>query len=316
MSRYLLQRLALLLPTALGMSLFVFLMLRLIPGDTVDAMLGDDSLLSEEARADLRALLGLDQPLPIQYARWLGRVLVGDLGRSLRTQQDVSGVIAQHLPVTLELAALSITLAVVVAVPLGVLSAVRSGSLVDLAARLVGMLGLSFPNFWLATLLILVASVYFRWLPPLIWVSPFDDLGRNLEQIVLPVLALGTSQIAVIMRQTRSAVLETMGQEYVRTAHAKGLAQGTVVRHHILQNAWIPIVTIVGVQAGHLLGGAVIVEQIFGLPGIGWMLINGIFQRDYTIVQASVVLLAVFFVFINLTVDLLYGKLDPRVRDA
>ena len=316
MSRFLLQRLALLLPTALGMSLFVFLMLRLIPGDTVDAMLGDESTLSEQARADMRALLGLDQPLPIQYVRWLGRAFMGDFGHSLRTQQEVSMVIRQHLPVTIELGLLSITLAVVVAVPLGVVSAVRSGSLLDLAARLIGMLGLSFPNFWLATVLILVASVYFRWLPPLIWISPFEDLGGNLKQMFLPVLALGASQIAVIMRQTRSAVLETLGQEHVRTAHAKGLARGAVVRGHVLRNAWIPIVTIIGVQAGHLLGGAVIIEQIFGLPGIGWMLINGIFQRDYTLVQAAVIMMAVFFVIISLLVDLVYGQLDPRVRDG
>jgi peptide/nickel transport system permease protein len=313
MYRYLANRLALLIPVLFGVSILIFLLVHLIPGDLVDVLLGGESG-SPEIRSQLRALFGLDKPLYVQYVLWLGGVLTGNFGVSLRTGQGVGTAILTHLPVTIELTVLSLLVSCALAIPLGILSALRHNSATDLLSRLLGLIGLSFPNFWLATMLLLVASLYFGWLPPPTYVSPFDDPSINLQQMFLPTITLAAGLTAIVMRMTRSAMLEVLRREYLTTARAKGLQEQVVLVRHAFKNAAIPVITVVGLQMGYLLGGAVIVEQIFGLPGIGWLLLNGVYQRDYPTVQATTLLLAVSFMLANLLVDLLYAVLDPRIR--
>lgn len=303
-------------PTLLGISILVFILMRLLPGDALSVLLGTEGSLSPEARATLRKMLGLDEPLPVQYFRWIGDLLQGDMGRSLRTSQPVFDNLVARLPITFELTFLSVLLSVILAFPLGILSAVRHNSWADFIVRLIGLFGLSLPNFWLATMLILVASLYFNWLPSVIFVSFIQNPMENLKQMLLPSLSLAMALMAVSMRMSRSAMLEVLRKDYIRTARAKGLVERVVLFRHALKNACMAVITVVGIQIGHLMGGAVIIEQVFGLPGVGWMLLNGIYQRDYPVVQGGVLFLAVMFVLVNLTVDLLYGYLDPRIRYA
>lgn len=314
MGGYILKRMVLALPVLFGITVVVFLLVRLIPGDVIDAMLGTEASLRPEVREQLRKTLGLDRPLHVQYVTWLADIVRGDLGRSLRTGQPIVENLSGKLPITLELALLSIVMSLIIAIPLGVISALRRNSSSDFVVRLLGTAGLSLPNFWLATMLILIASRYFRWGAALIYVSPFEDPIENLKQMLLPSLALALGLTAVVMRMTRSSLLEVLSQDYIRTARAKGLLERGVLYRHALRNALLPIVTIVGIQTGHLLGGAVIIEQIFGLPGLGWFLLNAIYQRDYPAVQAGVLILAIIFVLTNLVVDLLYAILDPRIK--
>ncbi len=316
MGGYILKRLVLAIPVLIGITVVVFLLVRLIPGDVIDLMLGTEGSLRPEVRDQLRQTLGLDRPLYVQYFTWLGDIIRGDLGVSLRTGQPIVENLAGKLPITLELAVLSVLLSLVLAIPLGIISALRRNSFLDFIVRMVGTIGLSLPSFWLATMLILIASVYFRWGAPLIYASPFDDLSKNLQQMLLPSLALAAGLMAVVMRMTRSSMLEVLSQEYIRTARAKGLREQLIIYRHALRNALMPVLTVVGVQTGHLLGGAVIIEQIFGLPGLGWFLLNGIYQRDYPVVQAGVLIIAVIFVLTNLIVDLMYAFIDPRIQYA
>lgn len=316
MGGYILKRLALAIPVLIGITVVVFLLVRLIPGDVIDLMLGTEGSLRPEVRDQLRQTLGLDRPLYVQYFTWLGDILRGDLGVSLRTGQPIVENLAGKLPITLELAVLSVLLSLVLAIPLGIISALRRNSIIDFIVRIMGTIGLSLPSFWLATMLILIASVYFRWGAPLVYVSPFDDLNKNMQQMLLPSLALAAGLMAVVMRMTRSSMLEVLSQEYIRTARAKGLREQLIIYRHALRNALMPVLTVVGVQTGHLLGGAVIIEQIFGLPGLGWFLLNGIYQRDYPVVQAGVLIIAVIFVLTNLIVDLMYAFIDPRIQYA
>jgi peptide/nickel transport system permease protein len=311
---YILKRMVLALPVLFGITVVVFLLVRLIPGDVIDAMLGTEASLRPEVREQLRKTLGLDRPLYVQYVTWLADIVRGDLGRSLRTGQPIVENLSGKLPITLELAFLSIVMSLIIAIPLGVISALRRNSSTDFVVRLLGTAGLSLPNFWLATMLILIASRYFRWGAALIYVSPFEDLAENLKQMLLPALALALGLTAVVMRMTRSSLLEVLSQDFIRTARAKGVREQWVIYRHALRNALMPIVTIVGIQTGHLLGGAVIIEQIFGLPGLGWFLLNAIYQRDYPAVQVGVLILAIIFVVTNLIVDLLYAVLDPRIK--
>jgi peptide/nickel transport system permease protein len=311
---YIARRLALLVPVLIGVSVLVFVMIRLIPGDVVDSILGADT--KPEVRAELRQLFGLDEPMYLQYLRWLGGVLHGDFGVSLRNGQPVSDAILSHLPVTVELATLAILLSCSIAIPLGVISALHRNTWLDLIVRVGALVGVSFPSFWLATMFLLISSLAFHWLPPLIFVGPQQDIRVNLSQMLMPVLALAAGHCAVTMRMTRSAVLEVLRRDYVRTARAKGLLNRTVVMVHSLRNALVPVITVLGLQVGYLLGGTVIIEQIFGLPGMGWLLLNGIYQRDYPIVQAMTLLLAVSFVLTNLIVDVVYTFVDPRIRYA
>jgi peptide/nickel transport system permease protein len=288
--------------------------MRFLPGDVVQVMLGTEAQLGPEQRETLYRLLGLDAPVHVQYLRWLGAALTGDLGVSLRTAEPVARLIGQRLPVTLELACLATALAWLVAVPLGTLAALRRNRGWDGLAHLVGLVGLSVPNFWLATMLLLVTSLYLRWQPLGEWASPFVRPLVNLEQMLLPVLSLAAALVAVVMRMTRSSMLEVLGQDYIRTARAKGVDETRVVTRHAFTNAAIPVVTVMGLQVGYLLGGAVVVESIFGLPGLGWVILQGIYQRDYPVVQGAVLFVAVVFVLVNLAVDLGYAWLDPRIR--
>ncbi len=315
MGRYLAMRLVGAIPTLLGVTVLTFLFIRLIPGDAIAARLGTSTALSPEQLASLRAYFGLDQPLPVQYWNWLTSLLHGDAGYSIRTGRPVLVEITERLPATLELAAAATLIAVGIGLPLGLLSAMRPRSRLDVSARIGGLIGLSLPSFWLGTLIIVFFSLYLRWLPNTGGYVDFvrDPVG-NLALIVLPAVTLGVALAAATMRMTRSAMLDVLSADYVRTAWAKGLQRSLIVRRHVLKNGLIVVVTLLGIQVGQLLGGAVVVEEIFSIPGVGRMLLAAIVQRDYALVQGGVLVIAILFVLVNIVVDLLYGYLDPRIR--
>ncbi len=315
MSRYFAVRLLAAVPTLIGVSLLTFLFIRLIPGDAIAARLGTSTALTPEQLASLRAYFGLDQPLPVQYWTWLTSLLHGEAGYSIRTGRPVFVEIAERLPATLELAAAATLIAVLIGIPLGLLSAMRPRTRLDLAARVGGLVGLSLPSFWLGTLIIVLFSLYLRWLPNTGGYVDFvgDPLG-NLRLLLFPAITLGVALAAATMRMTRSAMLDVLGADYVRTARAKGLRPSLIVRRHVLKNGLIVVVTLLGIQVGQLLGGAVVVEEIFSIPGVGRMLLTAIVQRDYALVQGGVLAIAILFVLVNIFVDLLYGYLDPRIR--
>lgn len=316
MAKYFLSRLLLLIPTLIGMSILIFLMVRMMPGDIVDALVGQDPTVTPEAKEQLRRQYGLADPIPVQYVRWLGEMAQGNLGESYRTKQPITRQLLQCLPITLELAFLAIVMSVIVAIPLGVISAVRRNSQIDFWARVAGLIGLSFPNFWLATMFLLITSVFFQWVPAVIWIPPGENLLGNLQQMFLPAFALSVQLMAVEMRMARASMLEVLRADYIRTARAKGMREWGVLVSHALRNALIPVITVVGIQVGTLMGGSVIIEQIFGLPGVGWYLLQGIYNRDYPVVQVSALFLATVFVLINLIVDMTYAFIDPRIRYA
>jgi peptide/nickel transport system permease protein len=296
-------------------SVVTFLFLRLIPGDAITARLGTSTALSPEQLARMRAYFGLDQPLYAQYGSWIGSLLRGDFGFSIRSGQPVTAEIALRLPVTLELALAAAVVALLVGTPLGLLSALRPNSPLDLFGRSVGLVGLALPNFWLGTLTILLFARYLHWMPNTGgYVDFVADPAANLRFLIFPALTLGFGMAAVVMRTTRSAMLDVLGTDYIRTAHAKGLGPTRVVEQHALKNALIVVVTILGIQVGYLLGGAVVVEEVFSLPGIGRMLLSAINQRDYALVQGGVLVVATLFVAANTLVDVVYGFLDPRIR--
>jgi peptide/nickel transport system permease protein len=312
--RYLARRAVWTIIAVLGVSVLIFFLVRLLPGNIVDIIAGTEGQLSRAQRAAVLKEFGLDQPLPVQYLRWVGSMLQGNFGWSFRTGQPVAALIASRLPITIELALLAVLSVALVAIPFGVAASVTRSRRVRTLVQIIGVLGLSLPNFWIAILLIIGASSLFGWLPAIIYVPPWTDPWVNLQQMFLPVLSLGLGLSAVVMRMTRSSMLEVLGQDFIRVARAKGLATRTVLLRHALRNALIPIVTVLGLQMGFLLGGVVITEQIFGLPGLGWTLLNGVYQRDYPVVQGTVMVFAVTFVLVNLFVDLLYTYLDPRIR--
>jgi len=312
--QYVLRRLALSVLVLFGVSILIFTMVRLLPGDVIDMMIGTEGSMTTSQQQVVRERYGLNDAWPVQYVRWLGGILQGNLGKSFRTGQEILPLIAARLPTTVELPVLAVLLSSVIAIPLGVISALARNGWADFVSRLLGLIGLSIPNFWLATILILVASFQFRWSPALIYVSPTQDPLANLQQMLLPVVSLAVFLTAIVMRMTRSTVLEVLGEDYVRTAYAKGLRDRVVINRHVLRNALIPVVTIIGLQAGTLLGGVVVIEQLFGLPGLGWTLLNGIYQRDYPVVQGTVLFFALVFALTNLLVDLTYAQLDPRIR--
>ena len=315
MIRYLTQRALAFIPTLLGVSLLIFTAIRLVPGDAITAMLGTESgMLTDVQRESLRAYFGLDKPPVVQYFNWLGNALRGNLGLSVRYGQPVLNIIVSAFPVTLQLALMALIIALVLGVPLGVLSAISRDSVIDLFARLFALLGLAMPNFLLGTLIIFVLSVYFKYLPNSgNYAQLWDNPGRNFQQMIFPAITLGFAFSASVMRTTRSAMLEVMGQDYLRTARSKGLADRTVILRHALRNALIPVVTITGVELGYLLGGTVIIEDIFSLPGIGRLVFNAISQRDYALVQGVALFVAVNFVIVNLVVDVIYTAIDPRI---
>lgn len=312
MAGFLALRIASLIPILIGASVVVFLLTRLIPGDPVIALLGMEA--TDEAIAALRLRFALDQPLPIQYFAWLGSILTGDFGRSIQSGREVLPMLMEaFLPtVWLSLAATAVSLAI--AIPAGVVAATRRDSSADYSASFIALCGLSMPSFWLGVLLILAFSIHLPILPASGYVPPSDDFLAFLRHLVLPALTLGTSLAAAVMRMTRSTMLEVLDADYVRTARAKGLRRSTVIWRHAFRNAQIPIVTLLGIQFGQLLGGVVITETVFSWPGIGKLTVDAIFARDYPVVQGAVLLTAGLFVLLNLLTDIIYTLIDPRLR--
>ncbi|HEX2441576.1 MAG TPA: ABC transporter permease [Methylomirabilota bacterium] len=314
MARYILRRLAVLVPTLFFVSVLIFSLQKLLPGDAAIALAGEEN--DPAAVAAIRARYHLDRPLVVQYGIWLSKVLRGDLGESLRNKIPVTELLASKLPVTIELALASMLVALVLGIPTGVVSAVRRGTPLDLAANALALSGLSVPHFWLGIMLILLFSVRLGWLPASGYVPPWEDLGRNLTTIVLPSIVLGTGVAGVMMRHTRGAMLQVLNADYVRTARAKSVPERLVVLKHALRNALIPVITLGAIEFGRLLSGAVLTEQIFAIPGFGKMLVDGVFNRDYAVVQGVVLVSATLYVLLNLLADILYFVANPRLRGA
>jgi peptide/nickel transport system permease protein len=313
-TRFLVGRLLLLVPVLIGVSVIVFLVLHLAPGDPAEIMLGPQA--TQEDRLRLRAELGLDDPLLTQYVRWLGHVVEGDLGRSLFMRRPVLGEVLVRLRATLILTATALLLSSVGGVALGIVSATRPNSVLDRTSAVASLFGASMPVFWLGIVLMVIFSLSLGWLPASGMYAPYGggDLGDLLRHLVLPALTLAAASVTIVARLTRSAMLDVLGQDYIRTARAKGLVERRVVVRHALKNALVPIVTVIGVQAGYLLGGAVLTETVFAWPGVGTLMVQGILARDIPLVQGCVLVVALTFVLVNLTVDLLYAWLDPRIR--
>jgi len=315
MLKFIIRRVLLMIPVLLGVTMVTFIIVRSIPGDPVQVMLGADRRTTPEQIEAIRKSYGLDQPLPVQYVKWLGHVVQGDLGKSLRSRRPLTEELQLRLPVTIQLAVMAAMLAAIPALVVGVIAALKRNSGIDYLATIGTLVGVSVPNFLLATLLVLVFSFKLKWLPPVGFQPLMRDPMQNLQTMIMPAISLGLPLAAILMRNTRSSVLEVLGQEHVRTARAKGLPQRRVLFRHILPNAGIPILTVAGIQVANLLGGTVIVEQIFGLPGVGRYVYEAIANRDYPVVQSVTLVLAFMFVFISLVVDVLYAVVDPRLRN-
>ncbi|MHB8625574.1 MAG: ABC transporter permease [Aggregatilineales bacterium] len=316
MARFLLRRIVALIPTLIGVSILVFFVIRQIPGDAITAKLGAEGAgqLTPEQQASYRAYFGLDKPLTQQYLDWIGGVLHGDLGRSEVRQEPVLNAILESFPLTAELTILALAIALLIGIPIGVLSALHANTRLDFVIRTAGLLGLSTPNFWLGALIILGLSTIFHVMPNAGQFTPITENPlRNLGQLIFPALTLGAEFAASVMRTTRAVMLDEIGQDYARTARSKGLRERVVIIRHCLRNGLIPIVTLVGIEMGYLLGGAVLVEQVFALPGIGRLTYTAIQQRDYALVQGAILFIALNFLLVNLLVDVLYSWIDPRV---
>jgi len=314
MLMFILRRLLSAIPTLILVSLFVFTLQKLLPGDPVLAMAGEerDPAVMEYLRDKYR----LNDPIPVQYLNWVGNVLTGDFGTSLRTEQPVTTLLASKLPVTLELAVLALLIALLIGIPTGIISAVRKGTVVDYGANVIALSGISIPHFWLGILLIMVFAVKLQWLPASGFVPLGEDFGQNLKTLILPAFVLGAGLSGILMRHTRSAMLEVLRTDYVRTARAKGLFPRTVILKHALRNALMPIVTLTTLLFGELLGGAVLTEQVFSIPGFGKMIVDAVFNRDYAVVQGVVLCVAIGFLLLNLLADVLYRMINPRLRTA
>jgi peptide/nickel transport system permease protein len=312
MLEYLLKRLATVVPTLVFVSMLIFGLQQLLPGDPAMILAGEDQ--DPALIAHLRAKLHLDEPLPVRYAYWVGGVLQGDLGESVRTQQPVLELILQKLPVTLELALLAMLVALLIGIPAGIVAAVGRDTPWDYGATVFALSGLSMPNFWLGILMILLFSVHLGWLPASGYVSPSEDLRANLAAMLMPAVVLGTGIAAVLMRHTRSAMLQVLSADYVRTARAKGLSERVVVLRHALRNALTPVITLGALELGTLLSGAVLTEQVFTIPGFGKLIIDAVFNRDYAVVQGVVLITATAYIVLNLLADLAYFAVNPRLR--
>lgn len=320
MTDYIIRRFLMMIPVVLIVTGVLFILSQATPGDPASVTIGQETDLSkseyEQTLKNLRAKYDLDKPLPIQYVLWVSRASVGNLGHSYRSNQPVREAIAERLPVTLELGGLSLLVSWVIAIPAGVIAANHRNKIEDVAANFVGLLGLSLPNIWVAFVLIYVFAVRLQWLPPSGFVPFREDPVENLRSMILPVFTLGTSGAAVVMRLTRSSLLEVISQDYMRTARAKGLHERVILWRHGMRNALIPIATIVGLELGGILGGAFIIETIFSLPGMGKLAVDAIYARDYPIVQGVLLVSTVTYLFANFAVDVSYGLLDPRIRYA
>jgi len=316
MATYIVRRILLMIPTLLGAVTLIFLLMRLLPGDVALYILGsgESSDVNKQALQQIREDLGLDQPLIVQYGQWLWGVVRLDFGNSYWTRKPVIEELKRRYPITINLAVMSLLVGTLIAIPVGVLSAVRQDSLADYAARIFVISGLSLPNFWLAILIILALVHFFRWLPPLVYAPFWVDPWLNLKQLAFPALATGYRLSAIGARMTRSSILEVLRDDYVRTARAKGLQEYVIVLKHALRNALLPVVTIIGLELLTLFGGLVVIETVFTIPGIGRYLVDAITHRDYPSVQALVFVIALFVVTVNLLVDIIYGFLDPRIR--
>lgn len=314
MRRYIVRRLLLLIPSFILVTMIVFVLIRLLPGDALIAMIEQGLTAGRVEREELRREMGIDKPIYVQYKDFMWGVLRGDLGNSLLSDSSVGQIIRKRLPVTLELAVMAIFVSLFIAIPVGVISAIRQDTPLDYLLRSVSIGGLSVPNFWLATLVITFPSIWFGWIPPLRYVSFFADPLTNLKQFIIPAAILGVTLAATVMRITRTMMLEVLRQDYIRTAFAKGLSERTIVYRHALKNALIPVITVLGLQIAFLVGGTVIIESIFALPGMGTLLISSINQRDWPIIQGINLILTGWVLGINLIVDLSYAFLDPRIR--
>jgi peptide/nickel transport system permease protein len=311
MIAYIVRRLIYAVVVIVGVATISFALLQMIPGSPVDAILGTES--TPQAREALEQQLGLDKSIPVQYVTWWGNLLRGDLGKSAMTNQPVGQLIMQRLPTTIPLALLSMALALAIAIPAGIISAIRRNTWIDGLVSVIAFAGLSIPGFWLGTLLILGFSVHWQIFPPGWYVSVMDDPVAGLRHLLLPAIALGSTFAAVLTRMIRSSLLEVLGADYIRTARAKGQVEQRVLVHHALRNALIPAVTIIGVQVGFLLSGALIIEQVFSLPGIGRLTVQAVLDRDIPLLQGCIITIAFIFVAVNLLTDLLYMWLDPRI---
>jgi peptide/nickel transport system permease protein len=315
MSQYILKRLLLMIPTLLGVALLVFLLLRVAPGDIVELKYaGSGTFAPKEALDRERAQLGLDKPVAQQFVSWISGVVRFDFGASMWTGQPITHEIKVRLELSLELAVMATLVAMLLAIPLGTLAALKQDTWVDYAVRIFSIAGLAMPSFWLGIVIILGFLILFKWLPPLTFTSFWVDPRANLAQLIWPALAVGYRYSAMATRMTRSAVLEVLRDDYVRTARAKGLSEAVVVLRHALRNALLPIVTVIGLEFAFLIGGLVVTEQVFNLNGIGMLFVESVTHRDYTMTQALVLLVAFVFIFMNFVVDLLYAWLDPRIR--
>jgi peptide/nickel transport system permease protein len=314
MQAYFVRRIAALIPTLIFTSIIVFASMRLIPGDVIDLMLAQNDIATGQDRDKIEIALGLDRPVYVQYFVWVGAALTGDLGRSLWQNVPVTEQLAATLPITFELGFLALLVALSVALPIGVYSAMRQDTVGDYVARSFSLIMLAVPSFWLGTLVMVFPSVWWRWSPELVYTPFFEDPLKNLSHMIVPAIILGLSMSAVTMRMTRTMMLEVLRQDYIRTARAKGLGERLVIARHALRNGLIPVVTLIGLQAPLLIGGAVILEQIFVVPGMGLMLLEAVFQRDYPVVSGVFLVVGVAILLINLLVDLSYGLLDPKVR--
>jgi peptide/nickel transport system permease protein len=312
MLRFLIGRLAVAIPTLLLVSVLVFSLQKLLPGDPALALAGEDR--SPEVITFLRQKYQFDQPIPVQYWIWLKAFLTGDLGMSVRTGLPIGRMVAEKLPVTMELSLISMLIAMVIGVPAGVAAALKRGTVIDYLVGVLGLAGLSIPSFWLGIMLILLFSVSLGWLPSGGYIPFFESPLENLRSLLLPSLVLGSASAAIIMRHTRSSMLTVLRQDFIRTARAKGLRERIVVIRHALRNGLIPVVTLATLQLGQLLSGAVLTEQVFGIPGFGKMIVDGVFSRDYAVVQAVVMCSALFFLVLSLIADLAYAALNPRIR--
>jgi peptide/nickel transport system permease protein len=307
-----LRRLVATIPVLLLVTAGVFALIHLTPGDPIDAMMAES--VDDSVKRQLRSDLGLDRPLYLQYATWMGRLLQGDLGRSIRNREPVIENVGRRIKPSLQLAGLAMAISLLVATPIGILSAARRNSTLDRFGTSFALFGICMPNFLIALLLIFLFGVTLRWLPISGYVDPMEEPWEGLRSLALPAITLGLALAAVITRTLRSSMLEALSEDYIRTARAKGLSEGAVIRAHALKNALIPVVTVLGLQLGTLIGGAVITEYVFALPGVGRLVVDAVFARDYPLVQGVVLLIAVGFILSNLLVDLLYGWIDPRIR--
>jgi peptide/nickel transport system permease protein len=314
MKTYVAQRLGIAVLTLIGMSIVIFVLLRLAPGDIVDILFSTAGYVNESEKQAIMKELGLDRPYWLQYVDWMRQIFVGDLGKSYRYDIPAWDVIRPLLPVTIELAILSLIVSVVLGVPTGVISAVRQDTTLDYVLRVVSLAGLSMPSFWLGMVIILGMVSWLGWIPPLTYVTPMENFRGHAIQFALPALAVGYRSSALIMRITRSALLEVMREDYIRTAWAKGQSERVVIWRHALKNSILPVVTIIGIEFAFLIGGLVVTETVFNLPGVARFLVQAILWRDYPIVQTLVMFIAIVVILSNLLVDMLYGVLDPRVR--